>query len=98
MVSVEASEAGPQAQERPVVGLACFWSRTDTLRYPHTRTAPKASPQHRNRTVRNLGLPSKSLEPQKAGAMLSNVRHADAEQANEDGDGCTEAHLATVRR
>ena len=26
----------------------------------------QASPQHRNRSVRNVGLPSKSLEPQKA--------------------------------
>ncbi|CAE7209556.1 smc3 [Symbiodinium sp. CCMP2592] len=40
--SREASEAGPQAQERPV-----------------------ASPQHRNRAERKIGLPSKALEPQK---------------------------------
>ncbi|CAE7432971.1 Rbp6 [Symbiodinium sp. CCMP2592] len=32
---------------------------------PQAQERPVASPQHRNRTVRNLGLPSKSLEPQK---------------------------------
>ncbi|CAE7779708.1 Rbp6 [Symbiodinium pilosum] len=32
---------------------------------PQTQERPVASPQHRNRSVRNVGLPSKSLEPQK---------------------------------
>ncbi|CAE7520373.1 Rbp6 [Symbiodinium natans] len=32
---------------------------------PQTQERPVASPQHRHRSVRNVGLPSKSLEPQK---------------------------------
>ena len=56
-------EAGPQAQERPVAGHTVS---AGCLEKAGGATAAEASPQHRNRAGRNTGLPSKSLEPQKA--------------------------------
>ena len=72
----ELIEAGPQTQERPVAGLAHLltihvpWSVHVWLD-PHTIMC-QASPQHRNRLQQTLTLaPKTSLEPQKAGWLLS---------------------------